>query len=129
MEFLFYHSKLEVNCALNVGVINSDAGRIIFVIALGIVCGILIHFIERPAIMLATSLLGSFTLFLGIDSFAHTGFAQVVQNFLFGGLQASAVQYVASGGALGFIIATFVLTLIATGAQWHFNKGRQHRKQ
>ena len=48
------------------GIIDVDYGRVIFIVVLGVVGAVLINFFEFPVIVGATALLGSFTVFLGI---------------------------------------------------------------
>jgi hypothetical protein len=113
----------------NNSLIETDTGRILFVLGMALIGGILIHFVERPAIIVSTSLLGSFTTFVGIDSIAKTGFAHTVQLFLFGGVQLSSLNtYTASGGVIGMIVGTLILTAISAASQFQINKNFSHRK-
>jgi Domain of unknown function (DUF4203) len=109
------------------GIIESDVGRIVFIVIMGIVGAILINFFEKPMIMSATAMLGSLTAFLGFDTFVQTGFYETTQLFLFGGLSAQDIRYTASSGVIGMIIGTIVLTIIAIGVQYKTCVGLKHK--
>ncbi|KAJ2229959.1 hypothetical protein GGH97_006252, partial [Coemansia sp. RSA 475] len=64
------------------GVIHSDVGRALFIAAL-VVAGIVAAlFIQRPAVIVASAVWGSYVLFVGIDCFARTGFQYTALAFL-----------------------------------------------
>ncbi|KAJ1800747.1 hypothetical protein LPJ59_000849 [Coemansia sp. RSA 2399] len=62
--------------------IHSDVGRILFIVALIIIGMIAAFFLQRPAIIVASSIWGSYALFVGIDCFARTGFQYTALAFL-----------------------------------------------
>ncbi|KAJ2818918.1 hypothetical protein GGI24_004951, partial [Coemansia furcata] len=64
------------------GLIHSDVGRILFIVAFVIVGMAVVFFIERPAIIVASAIWGSYALFVGIDCFARTGFQYTALAFL-----------------------------------------------
>ncbi|PIA16546.1 hypothetical protein COEREDRAFT_8334 [Coemansia reversa NRRL 1564] len=64
------------------GVIHSDIGRILFIVGLVIVGIVAALFLQRPAIIVASSIWGSYMLFVGIDCFARTGFQFTALTFL-----------------------------------------------
>ncbi|KAJ1819505.1 hypothetical protein LPJ75_001182 [Coemansia sp. RSA 2598] len=64
------------------GLIHSDAGRIIFIVAMIIVGMLAALFLKNPAIIVLSSIWGSYALFVGIDCFARTGFQYTALNFL-----------------------------------------------
>ncbi|RUS32464.1 hypothetical protein BC938DRAFT_475338 [Jimgerdemannia flammicorona] len=64
------------------GVIHETWGRIILLVGLIIVCVALVIFFERFVIIVLTSVIGAWTVILGLDMFIHTGFAEEVQQFL-----------------------------------------------
>ncbi|PVU85099.1 hypothetical protein BB559_007215, partial [Furculomyces boomerangus] len=56
--------------------------RVVFIVASVIVGGLLVLFLERPAIIISTSIYGSYALFVGIDCFARTGFKESIASVL-----------------------------------------------
>ncbi|KAJ2063725.1 hypothetical protein GGI17_001511 [Coemansia sp. S146] len=64
------------------GLIHSDVGRILFIVAFVLVGMAVVFFIERPAIIVASAIWGSYALFVGIDCFARTGFQYTALAFL-----------------------------------------------
>ncbi|KAI8324176.1 hypothetical protein GQ54DRAFT_78379 [Martensiomyces pterosporus] len=64
------------------GLIHSDVGRIIFIVVMIIIGMIAVLFLERPAIIVASSVWGAYALFVGIDCFAKTGFQYTALTFL-----------------------------------------------
>uniref|UniRef100_A0A1D1Z0G6 Transmembrane protein 198 n=1 Tax=Anthurium amnicola TaxID=1678845 RepID=A0A1D1Z0G6_9ARAE len=67
------------------GLIHSNAGRIVFIIALTILGLLLACFFKDTLIILATAFIGAYAIILGIDLFARTGFAQSIRSFMVGG--------------------------------------------
>lgn len=111
---------------LNMGVRNalsSDAGRIVFVIAFVILGAVIIHLLEKPVIIISTALLGSYTTFLGLDTFTNTGFNSSIQNVLLSGINPSSV----SGTEIGMVLGVLVLTGISCTYQYHSTKDHKHR--
>jgi hypothetical protein len=109
------------------GLIDSQMGRIIFVLAFGIVGGIAIHFFEVPALIGSTSIAGAYSTVFGVDVFLKTGFAAVFQLFVNDPSQAGTLFYTADGKVIGMIAAVVVLTIIGCIAQYKANNGRKHR--
>ncbi|GBC01196.1 hypothetical protein RclHR1_00410023 [Rhizophagus clarus] len=64
------------------GLIHSNAGRIIFIVALAILGLLLACFFKNSLIILGTAFIGAYAIILGIDLFVRTGFAQSVRAFL-----------------------------------------------
>ncbi|KAJ2787839.1 hypothetical protein GGI15_000408 [Coemansia interrupta] len=64
------------------GLIHSDVGRILFIVAMIIVGMLAALFLQTPAIVVSSSIWGSYALFVGIDCFARTGFQNTALDFL-----------------------------------------------
>ncbi|KAJ1954653.1 hypothetical protein GGI12_005742, partial [Dipsacomyces acuminosporus] len=64
------------------GLIPSEGGRIGFIIGFVVLGIVAILFLERPAIIVASSIWGAYALFIGIDCFARTGFQDATLTFL-----------------------------------------------
>ena len=112
---------------LNLGVrnaIQSDTSRLVFIIAFAILGAIIIHFIEKPVIIGSTALVGSYTIFIGIDTFANTGFNAAVQKVLFAG---SIMEAKTSGAELGMVAGVLVTFGIAVSYQFKTTKNHKHR--
>lgn len=115
------------NLLMNMGLRNvlpTDTARIVFVIIMAILGGFLIHFIEKPAIICSTALLGSYTAFLGLDTFTDTGFNTSLQNVLFAGSNA---QTSVSGSELGMVAGVIVLFSVGSIYQFKSTKNHKHR--
>ncbi|KAJ2455684.1 hypothetical protein EV183_000531 [Coemansia sp. RSA 2336] len=64
------------------GVIHSDVGRALFIAAFVVVGMIAALVLQRPALIIASAIWGSYILFVGIDCFVHTGFQNTALAFL-----------------------------------------------
>ena len=64
------------------GLISSPLGKDLFMAAMALLGGIVIHFFEKPLIILCTSLSGSYSFFFGLDLFTKIGFADATATFL-----------------------------------------------
>ncbi|PVU85966.1 hypothetical protein BB559_006727, partial [Furculomyces boomerangus] len=56
--------------------------RVVFIVAFVIVGGLLVVYLKRPAIIISTSSYGPYSLFVGIDFFAKTGYKECITNIL-----------------------------------------------
>ncbi|KAF7722743.1 hypothetical protein EC973_002727 [Apophysomyces ossiformis] len=63
------------------GLIQTNWGRAILIVCFIIAGVVLMAFLERPMVVIATAFVGAFAIFIGIDLYAKTGFAQAVSNF------------------------------------------------
>jgi hypothetical protein len=109
-------------------VIESEAGRIIFIICFAIVGIILIHLLEKPAIIAASSILGSYVFFSGLDVFLKVGFVESTRSFLKGKLTVNRGLVEANPKLYVVLVCIPVLAIIGGIAQWRMNEGRDHRK-
>ncbi|KAI8896000.1 hypothetical protein BC833DRAFT_511348, partial [Globomyces pollinis-pini] len=64
------------------GLIENDTARLIFIIVFGIVGVVLVNIFEKPSLIGGTSLIGSYTLFSGLDYFLRTGFRDTIKGLL-----------------------------------------------
>ena len=113
------------NLLMNMGLRNalpSDTARIVFVIAVAIIGAIVIHFVEKPAIISCTALLGSYATFIGLDTFTNTGFNTTLQNVVFAG---SSVQTNVTGPELGMVAG--VLVVFSLGCYYQFKSTKDHK--
>ncbi|KAL1917310.1 uncharacterized protein VTP21DRAFT_4966 [Calcarisporiella thermophila] len=97
------------------GLIESNTGRIIFIIVMCVVGVLLIAFLEKPIVIIFTSFIGSFSLFFGIDFFAQTGLRTSVDAFLHGG------QFVATGKVYGMLAGMAIFFLIGLFVQFRYH--------
>jgi hypothetical protein len=90
------------------GLIQSNAGRIIFIVILTILGLLFACFFKNTLIILATALIGAYAIILGIDLFVRTGFAQSVRKFVDGNhdtsYQTNVKVYLMLAGVIGFFI-------------------------
>ncbi|KAH9245289.1 hypothetical protein BASA81_017243 [Batrachochytrium salamandrivorans] len=100
------------------GVIQSSTGRAIFVAVLALIGAVVVHFFEKIAIMLATSILGAYLVILGIDEFASTGFIDTVRLFMSGPNRYNFSAVHPTGPVFGLLISMVVLALVGFIVQY-----------
>ncbi|RKP03049.1 hypothetical protein CXG81DRAFT_24359 [Caulochytrium protostelioides] len=96
------------------GLIHSVAGRAAFLALMALAGGIAILFLERPVMIIATAVLGSYAAFYGIDLFAGTGFADALPEFLGAGN-----GYDLTGPVGGMLIGWLVFCLLGMSYQFY----------
>ncbi|KCV72554.1 hypothetical protein H696_00145 [Fonticula alba] len=62
--------------------IHEDEWRWLFICGMMLLVGVLAAVLRKPIIVTTTAISGAFVLFYGIDQFAETGFADLVENVL-----------------------------------------------
>jgi hypothetical protein len=98
--------------------IENEIGRIIFIVAFALIGSILIQFIEKPLIIISTSILGSYLFFIGLDVFLKVGFVAMLQAFLNGNISVSP-DLVESDPKLYAVLASVpVLAMIGVFSQF-----------
>ncbi|KAJ3392296.1 hypothetical protein HDU92_008527 [Lobulomyces angularis] len=114
---LGYILAILILSVVNGGVIESGIGRTIFLVGFFVVGAILIHFIEKPILILGTALPGSYAMFFGIDVFANTGFNIAMQSFISTGViyKVSPAVYGMMGGVVAVAIIGIVLQFSSSG--------------
>ncbi|PVU85593.1 hypothetical protein BB559_006928 [Furculomyces boomerangus] len=100
------------------GLFSQNWVRIVFIVAFVIVGGLLVLFFERPAIIISTSIYGSYALFVGIDCFAKTGFKESVASAL--SKTVNPVKNTLS--VYGMLAGTIVLAIIGALVQFKTTK-------
>jgi len=101
-------------------VIHSKAGRIIFILIFTIAGFILAFFFKNTVIILATAFIGAFSIMLGIDMFARTGFKEGVRLSLDGNHD---ITFNASTKVYLMLVATIILFIIGAVFQWRYHRG------
>ncbi|CAO3600233.1 unnamed protein product [Absidia cylindrospora] len=79
---LGYFAALWLLSWVTNGLIQTNWGRAILIIVFVIVGIVLMAFFERFLMIIATAFIGSFAIFIGVDIYTKTGFADSVINFL-----------------------------------------------
>jgi hypothetical protein len=77
-----YFSALWLLSWVTNGLIQSNWGRAILIIVFAVVGMVLAAFFERLLMIMATAFIGAFAIFIGLDVYLMTGFAESVMNFL-----------------------------------------------
>ncbi|ORX61501.1 hypothetical protein DM01DRAFT_1332101 [Hesseltinella vesiculosa] len=98
------------------GVIQSNWGRAVLIIVLVIVGIVLMVFFERTLMVIATAFMGSFAIFVGIDIYAKTGFANTVANMLHA--RSATVVTTADGPLRGMLAGCLGLAIVGSLIQW-----------
>lgn len=104
------------------GLISNGIGRSIFIAVLSIIGGIAILFMERPLLILGTSLGGAFALMIGVDVFTKAGLVEAARSFLAGQgvYEVNKWVYLELGGVL-------LLAAVGIAVQWR-SKSRKDVK-
>ncbi|CDH59587.1 hypothetical protein RO3G_06316 [Lichtheimia corymbifera JMRC:FSU:9682] len=105
------------------GVIQSNWGRAILIVCCVVVGVVLMAFLERPMIVIATAFIGSFLIFFGIDLYVQTGFTTAVASFLHARNVDTLIQ--SSSGVRGMLGGTLALTVVSALLQWLHIRRRQ----
>jgi hypothetical protein len=63
------------------GLIESSGGRIALIVCLCLLGAILIHFFEKPLIIVCSSMAGSYSIVYGIDTFAKVGYVATLRAY------------------------------------------------
>ncbi|KAJ3053841.1 hypothetical protein HK097_003251 [Rhizophlyctis rosea] len=104
------------------GLIRSEAGRIILIVALVVVGIILIFMFETPVLIITTSLVGAYLICFGVDQFTRTGF-NLSSYYLLTNRRNSLEL---TGPIIGFLVAFIVLAIIGIAVQFRMNRGVKH---
>ncbi|KAK9763171.1 hypothetical protein K7432_010403 [Basidiobolus ranarum] len=104
--------------------ISNSTARYIFIAVFVIIGMMLILFFEKPLLILGTAITGSYSLVVGIDYFARTGFTQQLVDFLNGSGQ---VFYHTTGAVYGMIATLVVLFIIGSVVQFKTYHGRNEK--
>ncbi|KAJ2722946.1 hypothetical protein GGI07_002958 [Coemansia sp. Benny D115] len=103
------------------GVIHSDVGRILFIVAMVIIGMLLAFFLKKPVIIVSSSIWGSYALFVGIDCFARTGFQYTALDFL----NTPGAVYVTSPKVYAMIACMAISALLGIFVQFWLVRGVQ----
>lgn len=103
------------------GLIEGATGQIIFVIALSLLGGIAIIFMEPIAIKCSTAICGAFLTCYGIDLLAQTGYSQFMLQFLGN----PSLRYQTTTGS--YILAATTAVLAALGMLVQFRRPSQKK--
>ncbi|KAJ1550566.1 hypothetical protein HK096_006222 [Nowakowskiella sp. JEL0078] len=105
------------------GLISSSTGRIIFIVILVVIGLVVALFIEKIAIIVSTSVIGSVGAFVGIDVFAKTGVSQIIISFVSANGRVTGLADTISVAQYAILIAIAVLAIIGIVIQFRHNKG------
>ena len=101
------------------GILSSDAGRYIFITVFVIIFGLLILKFQDIVMIVATSIIGAYAVFLGVDYFIRTGFGAFIYNAIyrreFDGIDGSAWGMVAGFVSLAVVGITLQFKLGSSG--------------
>ncbi|KAF8962042.1 hypothetical protein BGZ46_001247 [Entomortierella lignicola] len=105
------------------GIISSGTGRIVFIAVLVIVGIILSFFLDPHIILVGTSIVGSFSFFVGLDNFIHTGFQDVFTAFLSGNHELFSSDYHVTGKVYGMLAGTLAMMVVGVCFQYYNHRG------
>ncbi|KAG2196159.1 hypothetical protein INT46_007811 [Mucor plumbeus] len=98
------------------GLIQTNWGRAILIVCFIIAGIVLMAFLERPMFIIATSFIGSFAIFCGIDVYVKSGFLEMVNQMLHAKSVDAATT--ASSALRGMLGGCLGLTLVGCLIQW-----------
>ncbi|PVV02954.1 hypothetical protein BB560_002583 [Smittium megazygosporum] len=107
------------------GIFHQEWLRILFLAIFAAIGGVLILFLEKPTIIIGSSILGAYITFIGIDCFARTGYKDIIANIfrgVTGNMGRDAKVYAMLGG-------TIALALISIFVQFRFSKPKNQYKR
>ncbi|TPX57334.1 hypothetical protein PhCBS80983_g03890 [Powellomyces hirtus] len=105
------------------GVIDSGIGKLIFILAMIVLGIVLVFFLLKTALIVATSIVGAYSLIFGIDMFARTGFTETVHNILV--KRTTRVNEVTDTKVIALLVSFVVLAIIGMLVQFRTNRNRQ----
>ncbi|KAJ3299018.1 hypothetical protein HK104_010101 [Borealophlyctis nickersoniae] len=107
------------------GLIHSEVGRIILVVALVVVGIVLVFVFERLFLIIATSIIGAYLITFGIDLFAQTGFIGESRAFL-RNIDDGQNHFTVTSEMTGVLVTFAVLTVIGIVVQWFTTRAVVH---
>lgn len=113
------------------GLLTDDTQRIIFVVVFALVGAIVIHFAEKPVIILASSFAGAYSICYGIDTFVNLGYAGRLKDAFNSGIDYAQLNTEAKeiGWQLGLLLAAnIILFILGAWYQFRSNRDRDHTK-
>jgi hypothetical protein len=99
------------------GLIGDTTSRVLFIVILTVVFALVVFKLERPVIIIATSLAGSFGIVLGIDFFARQGVVTALTTFISSDLNLS---YEITAGTYIMLAVLAILAVVCMIVQFHF---------
>ncbi|KAJ3121875.1 hypothetical protein HK100_012201 [Physocladia obscura] len=111
----------------DLGVIESGTNRTIFIAVLCVLGAIAAFFLEKHAVIIATSFVGAYSFCFGVDCFAHAGFVQASELFLGGssGDAGSVRVFVVNPKVIALSVSVLVLALLGVVVQYRVNSGKK----
>jgi hypothetical protein len=103
------------------GTLTTHEGQAILIIVLAVVGFILGFIFLRHTVIFGSALVGSYSTMIGIDMFAHTGFAQSAELFVNSNSQ---FEYNLTWEIYLMLAAFIVLFLLGVAFQWGFHRSR-----
>ncbi|PVZ97050.1 hypothetical protein BB558_007018 [Smittium angustum] len=105
------------------GFFSNNWAKIIFIIAFMIVGGLLVVFLERPAIIGSTSTYGSYSIFVGIDCFTRTGFKESIISVF----RKTTNPVKNTPSMYGMLVGTIIFAIIGATIQFKItSKSKKH---
>lgn len=106
----------------------SETGRTVFIVFCALVGAILIHFLEKPAIIIFTSILGSYVFCNGVDVFAKVGFNASTKALLNGDIKTSSLLLVSNPKLYAVLACVPVMAMIGMSVQFYSIREVKNRK-
>jgi hypothetical protein len=104
--------------------IQEDLWRWLLIGGMALVCGVISLVWQKPLIIFSSSLVGSYLLYYGIDTFAQTGFAQSVELILKGQPPSELETE-----EIIMLIAALATAIIGIFFQFRTTRNRDHRQK
>jgi hypothetical protein len=111
--------------SLNPAPFSESSARTVLLILFAIAGIVLMHFLQKPAIIISTSIFGSFIFFNGFDVFAHVGFVSHTRAFFKGQIELSRASVIANPNMYAVIAGVPVLALMGMVVQFLMNRNHE----
>jgi hypothetical protein len=108
-----------------VAFLETFTGRAVLIIVFVIAGVVLMFYLQKPAIIISTSMIGSFIFFNGLDVFAHVGYISHTRAFFKGQIELSRASVAANPNLYAVIAGVPVLALIGMFVQFLINRNHE----
>ncbi|RKP06892.1 hypothetical protein THASP1DRAFT_31294 [Thamnocephalis sphaerospora] len=104
------------------GLVKSNIGRALIIVAMVLICSFLVNKYQRPSIIIGTAISGAFSIGIGIDLFAKSQLVTSIAAFLTDGEEKPDAVYTAD--AITYVILGLIAILAAAGifVQFRYHK-------
>lgn len=116
------------------GTVTSRAGQIALLVIPTFLLAVLPLIFERPSVIVATTITGSYITIMGIDAFVRTGFDVLIMSYMHARLPGffylvTPKVYGMLGGFMGFVLVGLIFQFLVNKEGVHWNRPPWRRKK